>query len=297
MLREFYTSDAKFQAGVQGFMEWYYTEGIELLGMTITLDDTEAFTISDLMADDIAIYPVSEDIVIDPSLEPGEEGHSEPRDVTKAKGVVSLALMDCDWKRTESYLVRSDQDVVFAGDFEGYEREYLSDRATFEQASVDESFDPIPEDLNPFVEGFNPDLYARSLMMTTNQMDPTPVLIADLDSYPMNLDLRHGVFDVADGAGTLQPTGVNAIVTYQLEAAWGSAGANALLQSYSVEINVQQPNDQTLRLLAVWAEPVGGGIEADDPIALNFAVNKSTQSSQRLSDICAGVQEIPDEEL
>ena len=45
-------------------------------------------------------------------------------------------------------------------------------------------------------------------------------------------------------------------------------------------------------MLAVWAEPRGGGIEPDSAIALNFAVNKSLASSERMSGICSGEIEL-----
>ena len=119
--------------------------------------------------------------------------------------------------------------------------------------------------------------------VSVNQVDPTKVLVANIDEYEMHLDLRHGVFKV-DG----EDRGVLAIITYQTEAAWGVKGENALLQQFSVELNVEQPDGKTLRMLSVWAEPKGGGIEPDSAIALNFAKNKSQAASDRMSGICAG---------
>ena len=55
---------------------------------------------------------------------------------------------------------------------------------------------------------------------------------------------------------------------------------------------MQQDNDKTLRMLAVWAEPYGAGLEPDDPLVLNYAVNKSLGASERLSKICSGEEEI-----
>ena len=59
---------------------------------------------------------------------------------------------------------------------------------------------------------------------------------------------------------------------------------------------MQRPDDKTLRMLAVWAEPKGGGIEPDSAFALTFAVNKSLAASERLSAVCAGEEEVPPEE-
>ena len=111
-----------------------------------------------------------------------------------------------------------------------------------------------------------------------------------MDWYDMNLDMRHGVYDVNG-----EETAVLAIVTYNIEAAWGQAENNALLQSYSVEINIERGKNKTLRMLAVWSEPKGGGVDPDSALALNFAVNKAGKASDRMSDICAGEIDIAKE--
>ena len=285
LMKNFYASDALFEAGVQGFIDWYDTEGKALVGKGADLETTDAYTVGDLSADSIAHLPLEDEILIDKNKD--EYG---TRDLSRAKGVVSLAEMDCSWTRAEELLVRGDQNVVFSDDFEGYEREYVTSRSAFESGSADLSFDRITDDLDPFGPDYIAADFARSLLLTVNQVDPTAVLTSNIDFYEMNLDLRHGVFNISE-----EEVGVLAIITYNIEAAWGSAGNNALLQSYSVEINIERPNDKTLRMLAVWSEPLGGGIDPDSAIALNFAVNKSLAASERMSEICAGELEIDPE--
>jgi hypothetical protein len=287
LLRNFYADDATFAAGIQGFVEWYETDGAALVGEEATLDTVDAYTIGDLSPDDIAQLPVEENI-----LESGDEDAERiPRDLSRAKGVVSLAEMDCTWKTAEALLVRPDQHVVFSEDFEGYQREYVSSREAFENATASEDFAAIRDPLDPFADGFDPGPTESALLFTKNVVDPSTVLTVNLESYDMNLDVRHGVFDLGELSGG-EPVGVFAIVTYNIDAAYGGGGNNGLLQSFSVEINVERPGDQTLRMLAVWAESKGGGIEPDSAIALNFAVNKALASSERLSGICAGDIEI-----
>jgi len=278
LVRNFYADDATFEAGVQGFMDWFEAEGKNLMGENVDLDETEAFTVGDLSADDVAHLPLDMQIITD-----GNKETLEDRDMSLAKGVVSLAEMDCDWLEAEDYLVRPDQHNIFAGDWEGYDRTYVTPRVTFQEASQSGSYDRITETLDPFAEGFDPSAYGKTLLFTDNQVDPTKVILADMPSYPMDLDLRHGTYTV-DG----EDLGAFAILTYNPAAVWGPAGNNGLVQSYSIEINVQRPNDRTLRLLAVWAQPSGSGIQPDSPLALNYAVNKSLDSSIRLSEICAG---------
>jgi hypothetical protein len=278
LIENFYSSDAMFQAGVQGFVDWYADAGSELVGEEATLDSVDAYTVGDLTEATIAHLPVDDEILTDP-----DEETFEPRDLTRAKGVVSLDEMSCAWTEAEALLVRQDQDVIFEDDFEGYERTYLSSRATFEGGAAALEFDAIDEELLPFGADFDRDAVGRSLLMTENMVDPSAVLTANMDPYPMNLDLRHGLFEI-DG----EELGVLAIITYNIGAAWGSGGKNALLQGFSVEINVERPEGRTLRMLAVWSEPLGGGIDPDSAIALNFAVNKSLKASERLSAVCAG---------
>lgn len=282
LLRNFYGDDATFGAGVQGFVDWYESEGTALVDQEATFDTVDAYTIGDLSMSDIAHLPVETDILVDV-----DAGTREPRDLTRAKGVVSLAEMDCTWQTAEALLVRPDQDVVFSEDFEGYQREYINSREQFEGATASLEFDDIRDPLDPFGDAFDADAVASSILFTQNVVDPSSVLTVNLEGYDMNLDLRHAEVDLGDG-----PVGVFAIVTYNIDAAYGSGGNNGLLQSFSVEINVERPGDQTLRMLAVWAESKGGGIEPDSAIALNFAVNKALASSERLSDICSGEIEL-----
>jgi len=285
MFRNFYTGDAEFQAGIQGFMAWFESEGFALVGQEATSDNTDAFVINDLTLDEIEHLPMNEVLSSDP-----EGAETEPRDLTKAKGVVSLAEMDCPWTGSERLIARPDQDVIFTGEFEAYDRTYMTSRQTWHDAAVALEFDAADEPLDVFAEGFDVQAYQRTLLRTENVVDPTAVLTANVGEYPMHLDLRHGEYEV-DG----EKLGGMVVLSWIEDAAWGSGGNNALMQSYSLEVDMQRPDDKTLRMLALWNEPRGPGIDPTSAFALNFAVNKSLKSSERLSDICAGKIEVADE--
>lgn len=285
VIQNFYADDLTFEAGVQGFLAWYEEEGYLLVGEQATSENTDSFVVGTLSADTLAQLPMDDEILLDADAD--EWG---PRDLGRAPGVVSLAEMQCDWKLAEAYLVRPDQHQIFSDDFEGYERTYLTSRATYEGASADGEYDRVPDALDPFADGFDGEAYARTLLRTDSVIDPTKVITANIEAYPMHLDLRHGSYDL-DG----EALSAFAILTWTEAAAWGENGTNGLLQSYSVEINVERPDGVTLRMLSVWSEPKGGGIEPDSAFALNFAVNKSLAASQRLSDVCDGTVEVPDE--
>lgn len=286
MIREFYRDDAFFQAGVQGFMNWYNEEGYTLVGQNATVDNADAYSISDLVPDDIAQFPLQ-------SLEAGRHAQC-------AKGVVSLAEMDCTWQRSEGYLARTDQHVVFPDNFEGYERTYQTPRATYEDATESGEFDAITEDISePFSAEFTGEGMDASVMFTVNTVDPAQVLTANLPPYEMYLHFRHGIWDI-DG----EQLHAFIILTFITGETYDTAGTSGIRQSYSVEINVERPDDKTLRMFALWAEPVAPGFETcvpEDPYwepngaMLTYAVNTSLSASERLSDVCAGVEEVPAE--
>ena len=286
LVREFFSDDAMFQAGIQGFMNWFNTEGYDLVGKSPTDPDseneTEAFTVPVLEQEDVDYIPLH---------------HDPPRDISAAAGVVSLAEMGCDVATSEDYLLRVDQDVVFDEDWESYERTFHGDRAVFQQALIDGEFDAVPEAQDALADDWDPTPFQRTILLSENQANPISVLGADMPPYPLYLHTRHGVYDI-DGEGDMRKA--FAIITYMLDTVSGPDGQNFLHQSYSVEINVEMPpegdlGERTLRMLAVWAEPEGSGLSPDSPMVLNYAVNKSLKSSERMSAICAGDIEIPAE--
>lgn len=293
MVRNFYADDATFQAGIEGFLAWFEDEGKDLVGLGPDENagrPTDAFTVNDLEADDVALLPLDDEIVLAEN-NPDDDADDEmgARDLSKAPGVVSVAEMNCTWKDSEKLLVRPDQHNVFVLDWEGYERTYETPRETFETATADEDFTEINEAFNPSDAGFVAADYAKSVLLTQNMADPTPLMGVDIPAYPLRLELRHGVFTPTDGGDDF---GVFAILTYDPGAVWGPTGDNGLVQEFSIEINVQRPGNKTLRTLAVWAQPESPIIGADSVLALNYAVNKSLKSSQTLSDVCDGTTQI-----
>lgn len=291
LVREFYADDATFQAGVDGLMQWFDDEGAELVGIDASTDGSadgtkpvDAFTVADLTASDVAALPIATEL----DAGPDAEGTTTTRDLSAAAGVVSVAEMDCVWTDAEALLVRPDQDAVFDGDWEGYERTYVTSRTTFEAATAAGAFTEVPDRLDPFAADFDTAAYAATLLFTDNDVDPTPVLGVDIPAYPMKLDLRHGIYALSDGS----EVGVLAILTYNIDAAWADSGESGLRQSFSIEVNAERAGGKTLRTLAVWAEPVSSLIEPDSAMALTFAVNKSLDSSNRISDVCSGAAAI-----
>ena len=283
MVREFYSDDATFQAGVQGFLAWFDEEGHELVGVGADGSNTDSFSVGVLTDEDVARLPLADQVLID-----GENDVWEDRDVGAAKGVVSLAEMDCDYLTAEDFLVRPDQNDVFDA-FEGYERTYKNSLEVFNQATDELSFTPITDELTVWGGDFAYEDYARSILFTENMADPDVFAGVNVEPYQLFLDVRHGVFDLTDqDSGETTPTGVFAILTYITAAAFDATEANGLLQSYSVEINVERPGNKTLRMLAVWAEPrTILNLEPDDPLVLNQSVGTALDQSEQLDEKCS----------
>ncbi len=276
MVREFYSDDATFQAGLTGFLNWFEDEGFELIGVDAGAgeDFNEAFSVGALTDDDIGYLPL-------------EHG----RNIGDAAGIVSVAEMDCSVTESEDLLVRSDQDTLFVDDWEGYDRTYVTSRTAYQDATRSHEYAEVPEAVDRFGEADMND-YDSTFLLTHNAANPAPVFggLADLDDYPLFLEFRHGLYDING-----EEFQIYSIVTWITDTVSGPAGNNHIHQSYSIEINAERPNGKTLRMLAVWAEPEGAGLEPDDPIVLNYAVDKSAGASARLTQICNGEVEVDDE--
>lgn len=277
LVREFYSADDVFEAGLLGYMNWFEDEGYLLAGERATSDNTDAFTVGDLAEEDVGHLPVLSDRVVE-----------------DAAGVVSLAEMQCTVTETESLLVRPDQYNVFAGDWTGYERTCVTSREAWQGATGSGEYDPVADDLVPYGDDADElGQWAATFMQTANRVDPAPELggLVDLDPYDLTLDFRHGVYEL--NGEELQAF---AILTFQVEVQTTPSGDGHLYQTYALEVNVQRPGDLTLRLMAVWSEIDGAGLSSDSAITLNYTVNKALESSDRISGICAGEIEIPAEE-
>lgn len=277
MVREFFSDDPTFQAGIQGFMAWYEAEGKDLTGIAVDVENSGAFTVGDLVADDVADLPLDTEIAVQMD---GDTPVMGTRDVATAAGTVSIAEMECSVKEAEALLARADQDNVFPLDWEGYTRTFNNDPDTY-TAGWDAGFEKINEVITPYDGAFSFDTFPNTLLFTDNIIDPTAVLTANIEAYPMDLVFRHGVFDV-DG----REAEAVMVLTFTRAAAWGSSGANGLIQSFSSEINIATEDGRTIRMLTVWAEP--RGIDPDSPIATSFAVNKARDSSDCMSKLCSG---------
>ena len=281
VIREFYSDDATFEAGIQGFMNWFFEEGERLVGLApgMSEDDepTDSFTVQNL--DDLDVEHLPE---------------GEYRDLERAPGVVSLAEMGCSWQVSEDFLVRPDQDSVFST-WESYERTYVNDPEAYDLATESLAFAPVTETLQPYSDPeFDHSLWSETFLFTRNLANPGPAVASiDIEPYELYFDMRHGVFDLTDqNTGETTPTGVFAIVTFITERALDAGDANGLQQQFSVEINVERPGNKTLRMLAVWGEPINDlGLEPDNPIILNGTVNISLDAAEELNEICAATDD------
>lgn len=270
MIREFYNDDSHIGAGLTGFLNWYDEEGYTLLDSGATVDEAGAFALAQIQEGDIGGLPIPDD----------------GRDLGRALGTVSLADMPCDWTVAEQLLARSDQDIVFEGDFLAYDREYVTSRQAFEGASADGALPAIAAAYDPFAADFDAAAVEAGFMMTDNTVT-TEALGVTMSGYHLILHFRHGTYVVQE-----VETEVSMILAYlPTPVAGDTGGLNEFKQSYSVEINIDREG-RTLRMFSVWAEvDVEAMDETDEGVQgllMSQAINRSQDSAQRLSDICAG---------
>lgn len=270
LLRNFYEDDLTVSAGLTGWMDWYDTEGAELMGVDATMANVSGFQLAALAPEDIAMLPVDDD----------------GRDLSKAHGVVALADMDCPWRSAEALLGRSDQHVVFEGDMDAYERTYLTSREVFEGASDDLEFIGIDQAIPILDPAFDPAPMQTDFMPTTNLVTASDLGVTL--TYELMLNFRHGIYEVQG-----EPTVATLIVTAIPRRA-ESTDASTLAQSYSVEIDMDR-DGRTFRMLAAWSELDSPLMAPDSALALSSAVNKISKTAERMTAICQGDIEIPAE--
>ncbi len=267
LFRGYYGSDEDIGAGLTGLMNWFDREGYELLDTKADLNNVGAFELSTLAKSDVQHLERNDDT--DPSTAPG---------------VVSLAEMDCRWREAEGLLVRRDQEVVFEGDFDTYDRDYVSSRKQYEQASSTGEYDPISEVIDPN----ELDAVPASLLRTYNETQASELGVTI--SFDLVLHFRHGSFVVQD-----EDTSAFLVLSWIPERAESDGGANSMEQNFSIDVNLQREKGRTLRVFANWTEVHSPWFDSDSAIVLSSAVNKSQKSAERLGEICAGEEQIPPE--
>ncbi len=295
LVRHFWDDDATFEAGVRGLLTWFergnpldpdQPSGRELVGLAPDSDgNTDAFTVADLAPEDIALLPLAAELVIDP-----QEGELAPRDLSAANGVVAVAEMACGLEEALALLLRPDQDRVFPNEWEAYERTYLGSPEALADAVSSGDVTSIVG-LDPYREGFDIEPYEDTVLLTVNQVDPTPLVGIDFGAYTSLVEFRRGVYDVDLGEGTESVRAFGRL-HYIREAVWAPRGSNALLQSFSIELDAELAGGRTLRVIAVWGDfvsPVGG---SETVLAQRLAVKKARESSALLSSVCAGETEV-----
>lgn len=270
LMREFYEDDATIGAGLTGFMDWFDAEGSALVGEGATAENVDGFQLAGLDAEDIAMLPVADD----------------GRDLTRAYGVVALADMDCPWQSAEALLIRADQEVVFAGDFETYDRTYLTSRDLYDSASDDREFVAIDEAIPILDASFDPGPLEPSFLMTENHVSAKNIGVTV--TYDMVLQARHGIYDIQG-----VPTTATLIITSVPERG-ESTDQSTLAQSYSIEFNLDR-DGRTLRVLAIWTEIDSPLMAPDSALVLTKAVNQIRDSAARMTGICQGEIAITDE--
>lgn len=273
VVRHYFDDDAMFAAGVQGFLTSMQSDGDTLLS-----DKDNALTIDDLEPGDIAHLPLPSTLLADAAKD-----ESIDRDPTEAAGVAAVSRIPCDLDAVANTLLRGDQDVVFPDDWAAFDRTAITDEDRFRQARRDGVYHAFSEPFDPY--DALPEGGESSIWLTTNVADPPSLLsgIVDIDPFEVRIDFRQGIFETEEG-----PVEVLAMLSWMPEAAWGEAESNALLQNYTVELNVAQ-DDEVLRLFTVWAHPLSkiAPMPADADLPLQQLSLRARRTHERLAVVCA----------
>jgi hypothetical protein len=270
LLRNFYEDDATIGAGLTGWVDWYDDEGAALTDLDATAANVSGFQLAQLDAEDVAMLPVDDD----------------GRDLNKAYGVVALADMDCPWAFAEELLVRGDQNVVFEGDMDTYARTFGTPREDYVDASAALEFAGIDSAIPILDPEFDPAELSTDFMPTMNVVTASDLGVTL--TYDLMLNFRHGIYEVQgeETVATLIITTIPSIAE--------STDASTLAQSYSIEVDLDR-DGRTFRMLAEWSELDSPIMQPDSPLALSSAVNKIRKTAERMTAICQGDIDIPDE--
>ena len=134
--------------------------------------DTDTFTLNDLKTDDVSHLPIDD----------------YGQDLSRAKGVISLAEMNCSWQKPKhTYYERIKMPSL---QVIGRLMNVLTSATEPLKQQLRVMISDIPEALNPFDETFDVDSVAANMIFTLNRADPTPLLGVDLPPYDLYLDFR-----------------------------------------------------------------------------------------------------------
>ncbi len=273
LMREFYSDDAMIGAGLTGLMDWYDSEGIDLDGQSPTTGEDAAaadFQLQPLVPADLAVTQVS----------------STDRDLELATGVMAVSTLSCDWNGIEMIGGRTDQDVVFDGEWAHYSRDFHTDRTAYESATEARSFPSIDQAMDPSVDGYDPAGTAESILWTSNPLGTVEFGVT-MD-YTLDIHFRHGVYMVQG-----EERHATITLTWQPDPTWGSGGSNALHQNWGVDALVERADGRVVRLVVVWSDI--DSVATGTDLLVNLQVNRINRFSERMSAICDDPSILPPE--
>ena len=256
LFHAFYGSDDDVAAGLSGLLDWYDSEGSELLGKSANIDNIGSFGLDPLTDADVEVFS------------PRPAG--DPAD---ASGVIAVAELPCRWKEAEALLIRPDQADVFT-DFDFYDRSYVSSRKAYDGARKGDAY--VDVRLATDAADFPPE----ALLVTENSTAGTEMGVTI--PFDLHMHARHGEFDVL---GDLALAGI--YVTWIPKRAEAKRGVNSMEQSYTFEVDLER-GGKTLWVYASWAEIQTSLFESDSAIVLATSANKAQGTAKRMADICEG---------
>ncbi len=258
LFQAFYGPDDGVSAGLSGMVQWYESEGRELLGTSADIDNIGAFELGELGEAEVGAFS------------PRPSG--DPR---AASGVIAVAELPCQWHQAEELLIRPDQDVVFT-DFDFYERTYVSSRQDYDSAREQDLFPLVTSEIVPDDAESAP----GALLRTENSTSGTELGVTI--PFQLRMHARHGEFDVLG-----EPARAGLYAVWMPERAEASGGVNTMEQTYSLEVDLER-GGQTLWVYASWAELHTSVYDSDSTVMMAISANKARGTGERMAAICEG---------
>lgn len=241
-------------AALDRLFPWFFTmiddgtdeqlaEGIRNLhkaGKVGGLDDTVDGSISDLDRDDLDVVGLS------------------GKDPSKAAGVYMLNKVTCGLGQLEEILVHKQQDDLYEGVYERYDREYTSSKADYLSRDTSELSWDVEYDATILGKSYTSTVLGKLRRVAAIDDETTPF----------------GPFLIAR-AHIPKPADFE-------------SGNTSLSQDYQIEIYYKAGGGELLHAYGIWREAdFGGGIDSDNEGSQRLLLNELADWDKDTEDLCA----------
>ena len=256
LVRDFYADDASIAESVSVLLDWYQSEGAELLEPRI-----HPVVLADLEPEDLKPFNLQDQGLRDPTL---------------TTGVIEMQPIDCNWYDIEHLMVHPDQAAVLPGAFDSYERTFEDSLQTYLEDVPHVPY--IDEPLHPELQAADPQARPDVLLRTVN--DGVVKEGGMSFDYHTVVHFRHSLVDI-NGEHTALTMALS-----HLPNAVESDSTVVVEQSYGLEMVIERDSGQSIRAMMLWNYVTMPGIGPDSDMWPGTMVGKMRSTADRLSELC-----------